>query len=122
MKVNDFLDFPVPEPQYKIPITKSAEEPYFVRNKEPSVGLFSDLLEGGSDLVAALNSQLQALAPLIRSPEAVNGELSTDDIHLFAQLHSLSIIAGIIYPPEVERYRQAMSRLSGVALLDEHAI
>lgn len=27
MKVNDFLDFPVPEPQYKIPITKSAEEP-----------------------------------------------------------------------------------------------
>ncbi|GAL98513.1 hypothetical protein ATR1_284c0002, partial [Acetobacter tropicalis] len=21
MKVNDFLDFPVPEPQYKIPIT-----------------------------------------------------------------------------------------------------
>ncbi|GAN88775.1 hypothetical protein Gain_1053_001 [Komagataeibacter intermedius TF2] len=27
MKVNDFLDFPVPEPKYKIPITKSAEEP-----------------------------------------------------------------------------------------------
>ena len=30
MKVNDFLDFPVPEPQYKIPITKSAEEPYLL--------------------------------------------------------------------------------------------
>ncbi|WP_146008537.1 hypothetical protein [Komagataeibacter saccharivorans] len=27
MKVGDFQDFPVPEPQYKIPITKSAEEP-----------------------------------------------------------------------------------------------
>ncbi|WP_206752315.1 hypothetical protein, partial [Acetobacter fallax] len=31
MKVNDFLDFPVPEPQYKIPITKSAEEPFAER-------------------------------------------------------------------------------------------
>ncbi|GBQ43710.1 transposase [Komagataeibacter europaeus LMG 18890] len=29
MKVGDFQDFPVPEPQYKIPITKSAEEPIF---------------------------------------------------------------------------------------------
>ncbi|PYD56248.1 hypothetical protein CFR75_11835, partial [Komagataeibacter xylinus] len=27
MKVGDFQDFPVPEPQYKIPITKNAEEP-----------------------------------------------------------------------------------------------
>ena len=26
MKVKDFQDFPVPELQYKIPITKSAEE------------------------------------------------------------------------------------------------
>lgn len=32
MKVNDFQDFPVPEPQYKIPITKSAGESNSVRN------------------------------------------------------------------------------------------
>lgn len=33
MKVNDFLDFPVPEPKYKIPITKSAEEPHLERQR-----------------------------------------------------------------------------------------
>ncbi|OUI98233.1 hypothetical protein HK15_14070 [Acetobacter orientalis] len=32
IKVNDFQDFPVPEPQYKIPITKSAGESNSVRN------------------------------------------------------------------------------------------
>ncbi|GBR11063.1 glutaredoxin 2 [Acetobacter oeni] len=99
----------------------TAARAYFVRKKEPSVGPFSDLLGDRSDLIAALNSQLQVLAPLIRSPEAVNGLLSTDDIHLFAQLHSLSLIAGIIYPPAVDAYRQTMSRMSGVPLLDNDA-
>lgn len=44
-----------------------------------------------------------------------------DDIHLFAALHSLSVIKGVIYPPEVERYRQTMARLSGVPLMDDYA-
>lgn len=61
---------------------------------------------------------LKMLAPLIRSPEAVNGTLSTDDIHLFAHLHSLSLIRGIVYPPAVEAYRQTLSRLCGVGLYD----
>lgn len=94
---------------------------YFVRRKEPSSGTFSSLLEDGTGGVAALNALLQTLEPLVRSPSAVTGTLSTDDIHLFAQLHSLSIIRGIIYPPRVEAYRQEMARLSGVPLLDAHA-
>ncbi|MFT8720241.1 glutaredoxin 2 [Acetobacter sp.] len=94
---------------------------YFVRKKEPSVGEFAAFLEEGSDFVAAINAALQVLAPQIRSAEAVNGVLSTDDIHLFAALHSISIIKGVIYPPEVEAYRQALSRRSKVPLLDEHA-
>ncbi|NHN87522.1 glutaredoxin 2 [Acetobacter conturbans] len=99
----------------------TAARAYFVRKKEPSCGQFATLLEDGSDFVAALNTHLQTLAPLIRSVEAVNGTLSTDDIHLFATLHSMSIIKGVIYPPEVEHYRQTMARLSRVPLMDEHA-
>ncbi|WP_331253040.1 glutaredoxin 2 [Acetobacter sicerae] len=99
----------------------TAARAYFVRKKEPSAGQFSLLLEDGTDFLAALNSQLHVLAPLIRSEAAVNGVLSMDDIHLFAALHSLSVIKGVIYPPEVEHYRQTMARLSGVPLMDDYA-
>lgn len=99
----------------------TAARAYFVKKKEPAVGMFSELLADGSKFVAALNDRLQFLAPLIRARNAVNGRLSTDDIHLFATLHSMSIIAGLIYPPAVEAYRQEMSGLGNVPLLDPYA-
>ncbi|MBS1076004.1 glutaredoxin 2 [Gluconobacter sp. Dm-73] len=94
----------------------------FIRRKEPSVGAFSALLEEKTEELTQLNALLKDLAPLIRSPEAVNGELSTDDIHLFAHLHSLSLIRGVVYPPEIEAYRQAMAVRSGVELFDDIAV
>ncbi|GBQ22850.1 glutaredoxin 2 [Acetobacter estunensis NRIC 0472] len=94
---------------------------YFVRKKEASTGMFAPYLESGTEQLAELNNRLPSLVSLIRSPSAVNGILSTDDIHLFAALHSLSIIAGVVYPPEVETYRQTMSGLSNVPLMDAQA-
>lgn len=95
---------------------------YFIRNKERSTGAFTDILSEGPEALAPLNSLLAELARLIHSKEAVNTVLSTDDIHLFAQLHSLSLIKGLIYPPEVEAYRQTMSLKCGVPLLDGLAV
>lgn len=94
----------------------------FIRRKEPSVGSFSALLEEKTDELTQLNAMLKELVPLIRSPEAVNGELSTDDIHLYAHLHSMSLIRGVVYPAEVEAYRQAMAARSGVGLFDDIAV
>lgn len=94
----------------------------FIRRKEESTGPFWEILADSSKEIAELNAQLEDLASLIRSPEAVNGTLSTDDIHLFAQLHSMSLIRGLRYPLQVEAYRQAMSERSGVSLLDMFAV
>ncbi|EHH66930.1 glutaredoxin 2 [Gluconobacter morbifer] len=120
------------KPLYRLFLPRAASAPLpefdttsaragFIRRKEPGVGSFSALLEDGTAELAELNGHLERLAPMIRSPEAVNGTLSTDDIHLFAQLHSLSIIKGVRYPLEVEAYRQSMSELSNVGLFDGFA-
>lgn len=100
----------------------AAARAYFTRNKERMLGSFEDHLANSADYIASLNLHLLALEPLIQSPEAVNGELSQDDIHLFATLRSMSIVQGIVYPPAVEAYRIRMAERSGVDLHDHIAI
>jgi glutaredoxin 2 len=68
--------------------------------------------------ISNINDCLPALDTLILSPDAVNGELSEDDIHLFATLRSLSIVRGIVYPPAVDAYRKRMADRTGVDLHD----
>jgi glutaredoxin 2 len=94
---------------------------YFTRNKEAMIGPFADHMATTPDYIATLNWHLPALAALIQSPDAVNGELSEDDIHLFATLRSLSIVRGIVYPPAVEAYRVRIAERSGIDLHDEIA-
>ncbi|GBQ71319.1 glutaredoxin 2 [Ameyamaea chiangmaiensis NBRC 103196] len=91
---------------------------YFTRNKESHDLPFGAVLAGDAEALAVLQAALDALEPLIQDPAAVNGDLSTDDIHLFAALHSLSIVAGLTYPATVEAYRRTMARRCGVALMD----
>lgn len=100
----------------------TAGRAYFVRTKERSTGAFTDILSEGAAALEPLAALLEDLAPMVQSPEAVNGALSTDDIHLFAQLHSFSLIGGLTYPAAVETYRQTMSKQCGIRLLDDLAI
>lgn len=95
---------------------------YFTRNKEAMVGPFADRLAESGRYIAAMNEKLSLLEPLIQSPDAVNGEISEDDIHLFAALRALSIVRGITYPPMVESYRKRMAVLTGIQLHDACAI
>jgi glutaredoxin 2 len=108
---SDFEEFSTP-----------AARAYFTRNKERMIGSFKDHMAASPGYIATLNSHLLTLEPLIQSPDAVNGELSEDDIHLFATLRSLSIVKGITYPPSVEAYRVRMAERSGVDLHDHIAI
>lgn len=95
---------------------------YFTRNKERMIGSFEEHMAASPDYIAKLNRHLLALEPMIKSPDAVNGELSEDDVHLFATLRSMSIIRGIEYPPAVEAYRLRMAERSGIDLHDSIAI
>jgi glutaredoxin 2 len=91
---------------------------YFTAKKQAIIGDFQDRLADSAEYIADLNGRLPALAALIQSPDAVNGELSEDDVHLFASLRALSIVRGIVYPPEVEAYRIRMAERTGVNLHD----
>jgi glutaredoxin 2 len=94
---------------------------YFTRNKEAIIGPFSDRLAESADLIQKVNLSLKSLESLIKSPDSVNVKPSTDDIHLFAHLRSLSIVQGVTYPHAVDDYRKRMSEKMGVALHDEIA-
>jgi glutaredoxin 2 len=86
------------------------------------IGPFKDHITASPGYIDAINRELLVLEPLIKSPDAVNGELSSDDIHLFATLRSMSIVQGIVYPPAVEGYRVRMAEHTGVELHDDIAI
>ncbi|HEI8864735.1 glutaredoxin 2 [Serratia sp. AKBS12] len=96
--------------------TDSARE-YFTQKKQAAIGDFSTHLANSADLIGRLEHDLQTLSPLIVAPDAVNGQLSEDDIQLFPLLRSLSIVAGVSLPDNVEAYRNRMADLSEVALL-----
>ncbi|MFH4354848.1 MAG: glutaredoxin 2 [Neisseriaceae bacterium] len=72
--------------------------------------------------VEEINIQLVQLVALIRSEEAVNGELSFDDFHLFAVLRALTLFKDIRYPSKVRRYLETLSKLSQVELLFHQAL
>ncbi len=94
---------------------------FFKRKKEAMIGPFDERLAETDALIAATVSHLDRLEPLVRSSEAVNGTLSEDDIHLFAHIRALSIVAGVTYPPNVDAYRRRMSERTKVPLHDDIA-
>ncbi|GAA3878641.1 MULTISPECIES: glutaredoxin 2 [Gibbsiella] len=96
--------------------TDSARQ-YFTHKKQAAIGDFEAHLANSADLIDQLEADLQRLSPLIVSAEAVNGELSDDDIHLFPTLRSLSIVAGVTLPANVEAYRNRMAERSDIPLL-----
>jgi glutaredoxin 2 len=93
----------------------------FTRNKEAVIGRFEERIAESDDHITVLNDHLLSLEKLIQSPEAVNGTLSEDDIHLFATLRALSIVRGILYPPTVEAYRARMAEKTQIDLHDNLA-
>lgn len=55
-------------------------------------------------------------------PNAVNGELSEDDIQLFPLLRNLTLVAGINWPSRVADYRDNMAKQTQINLLSSMAI
>ena len=95
---------------------------YFVDKKEASAGNFADLLAHSDGLIKNISDDLRALDKLIVKPNAVNGELSEDDIQLFPLLRNLTLVAGINWPSRVADYRDNMAKQTQINLLSSMAI
>lgn len=94
---------------------------YFINKKQASLGDFEQLLDHTPGLVKKISQQLRDLDPLIKQPNACNGEVSEDDIHLFPWLRSLTLVAGIDWPTRVADYRDNMAKQTQVNLLSSMA-
>lgn len=95
---------------------------YFKNKKQASIGDFEELKQHSAGLIKKISDDLRQLDKLIVKPNAVNGELSEDDIHLFPLLRSLSLVAGVEYPSRVAEYRDNMAKQTQVNLLSSVAI
>ena len=83
---------------------------------------FADLLAHSDGLIKNISDDLRALDKLIVKPNAVNGELSEDDIQLFPLLRNLTLVAGINWPSRVADYRDNMAKQTQINLLSSMAI
>jgi len=95
---------------------------YFKNKKQASIGNFEELKQHSPGLIKKISDDLRQLDKLIVKPNAVNGELSEDDIHLFPLLRSLSLVAGVEYPTRVAEYRDNMAKQTQINLLSSVAI
>ena len=95
---------------------------YFANKKEAMIGSFADHLSHSPGLIKKISDDLRKLDKLIVQPNAVNGELSDDDIHLFPLLRNLTLVAGIEWPSRVAEYRDNMAKQTQINLLSSHAI
>jgi len=94
---------------------------YFTGKKEASVGSFDELKQHSAGFIKKINDDLRQLDKLIVKPNAVNGELSLDDIQLFPVLRSLTLVAGVEYPSRVADYRDNMAKQTQINLLSSVA-
>ncbi|POT57748.1 glutaredoxin, GrxB family [Citrobacter amalonaticus] len=99
-----------------------AARKYFTEKKEASVGSFADHLAHSTGLTKKISDDLRTLDKLIVKPNAVNGELSEDDIQLFPLLRNLTLVAGITWPTRVADYRDNMAKQTQINLLSSMAI
>jgi glutaredoxin 2 len=99
-----------------------AARAYFTQKKEVMIGSFADHLTHSPGLTKKISDDLRKLDKLIVQSNAVNGELSDDDIHLFPLLRNLTLVAGIEWPSRVAAYRDNMAKQTQINLLSSHAI
>jgi glutaredoxin 2 len=95
---------------------------YFTEKKQASIGAFDEHLAHSPGLIKNISDDLRALDKHIKAPNAVNGELSEDDIDLFPLLRNLTLVQGITWPTRVADYRDNMAKQTQVNLLTSMAI
>lgn len=95
---------------------------YFTEKKQAAIGPFAEHMAHSPGLIKNISDDLRALDRHIKAPNAVNGELSEDDIDLFPLLRNLTLVQGITWPTRVADYRDNMAKQTQVNLLTSMAI
>ena len=96
--------------------TVAAHDHYIVR-KRKTYGDFVELRSHTRQQIAELMPKLEQLDALIESPQAVNGRLSLDDIHVLPLLRSAAIVKGLSFPHRVRDYFETMIRIASASSL-----
>ncbi len=90
---------------------------YFIKKKEDYIGSFKKHLKKSSDYILKANKHLKKLDNLLTGTSFYSGKTaSINDIHLFANLRSLSIVNGVDFPKKVMSYMKNQEKLTRVPL------
>lgn len=118
-KVNQYANFlllprfvKLDLPEYQ---TQSAID-YFVAKKTENIGDFAQHLAKTDEYLQQLHQDLLALAPLVKSDEALNEHLSYEDILLFPILRNLTCVKGLTLPHKIAQYVGNMAVKSRIPL------
>lgn len=108
---------PLTQPRYPLLglpefATVAALDHYTMR-KRKTLGDFVELRASTRHYVAELSASLEELDRLIESPQAVNGELSFDDIRVLPLLRSAAVVKGLRFPDRVRNYFESMMSVLG---------
>ena len=96
--------------------TVAALSHYQIR-KGKVYGDFTELLADTRHYIAQLMPELEVLEGMIQSPTAINGILSLDDIRVLPLLRSVAVVKGLLMPPKVRAYFEALMAKIGYAPL-----
>lgn len=113
LKITPFLTMPR-YPLLGLPefATIAAHDHYLVR-KLKVYGDFVPLRARTREFIAELAPVLEELDAAIRSSQAVNGDLSKDDIRLLPLLRSAAVVHGLTFPERVQAYFETMMERTG---------
>ena len=95
---------------------------YYTERKTAIIGDFSENLARTPYYIEYLNTDLETLVPLIKSPGALKGHLSMEDIEVFSTLRLLSAVRDVLWPQPVRTYMETLSARCNIPLFFERAI
>ncbi len=85
--------------------------------KRTALGDFVEFLAHTRRYISELMPELEKLDGMIESPQAINGQLSLDDIRVLPLLRSAAVVKGLHFPPKVRAYFETMLARTGYAPL-----
>jgi glutaredoxin 2 len=92
--------------------TIAAHDHYVVR-KRKAIGDLVELRAATRRYLDEIAPELDRLDGLIARPDAVNSELSLDDVRVLPLLRSAAVVKGLRFPPKVRDYFDTMMRRIG---------
>ncbi len=93
---------------------------YFCDRQEKNFGDLDALYEQSPDLIRQVDEHLERLSPLLA--EFGGAPYGVDDITLWPMLHALSLVKGVMFPPQVRTYMERVSKAAKVPLLFGQAL